>query len=164
MEPVTIIVVQTAEEMAEALRIRMRVFVEEQGVWPDIEVDAYDRDPAHDGRVVHILARLDGTPVGTARLLLDAATATEDGARLAKIGRVAVLAEHRRRHVGKALMAALHEEARRRGFGGIAISAQLQAVPFYERLGYVGDGPVYLEDGIDHRAMTLRFAVAPGDA
>ena len=46
---------------------------------------------------------------------------------------------------------------RARGYRTIEISAQVQAIPFYERLGYVGDGPVYLEAGIDHRAM--RYAL-----
>ncbi len=149
--------VRTLDEMAEALSIRTRVFVEEQGVPLDLEVDEYDGDPATHERVgvVHVLARRGGVAVGTARLLFDAPE--EDGHGLPHIGRVAVLLEHRRGGVGAALMAALHEEARGRGATGIAISAQLHALPFYEGLGYVAAGPVYLEAGIDHRAMTLRL-------
>ena len=159
MSPVEVTRIDTPEAMADALRIRTRVFVEEQGVPVDLEVDAYDGDPTTHERagVVHVLARLDGEAIGTGRLLLDG---DGDGAHepaIAHIGRVAVLIEHRRRGVGAVLMRALHDEARRRGFGGIAISAHLHAVPFYEGLGYVSEGPVYLEAGIEHRAMGLRL-------
>ncbi len=152
MSDIVVTVIRTQPELAEALLIRTRVFVEEQGVPVAEEVDAYDADPV-DERVVHVLGRLDGAPVAAARLLLDAPAGGD-----AHIGRVAVLAEHRGKHIGRAVMQALHEEARRRGFGGIAISAQLHAVTFYEGLGYVAEGPVYLEAGIEHRAMRLRFA------
>jgi len=157
MSSIEVTRIDTPQAMADALRVRTRVFVEEQGVPVDLEVDAYDADPATHERagVVHVIARLDREAIGTARLLLDGHGTHEPA--LAHIGRVAVLAEHRRRGVGAALMLALHNEARRRGFGGIAISAQLHAVPFYEGLGYLAEGPVYLEAGIEHRAMELRF-------
>lgn len=145
--------ITTPEEMAEALAVRMRVFVEEQGVPAAEEVDRYDTDPATNTGAMHVLGRLDGVAVATARLLLDA----HDGA-YPHIGRVAVLAEHRGRGFGVAVMRALQDEARRRGFAGITLSAQLHAIPFYERLGYVARGPVYPDAGIDHRDMDLAFA------
>lgn len=145
--------ITTSEEMAAALTVRMRVFVEEQGVPVAEEVDRYDADPATNTAAVHVLGRLDGVAVATARLLLDA----HEG-EYPHIGRVAVLAEHRRRGFGGAVMRALQDEARRRGFAGITLSAQLHAIPFYERLGYVSRGPVYLDAGIEHRDMDLAFA------
>jgi len=54
-------------------------------------------------------------------------------------------------------MDALHTEARRRGLPGITLSAQLHASPFYERLGYVPRGDVYLDAAIEHRDMDLVF-------
>ena len=54
-------------------------------------------------------------------------------------------------------MAPLHEEARLRGAPGVTLAAQLHAVPFYERLGYIARGPVFLDAGIEHRDMDLRF-------
>ena len=162
MTAIEVTTIRTPEEMAHALGIRTRVFVEEQGVPLDLEVDAFDGDPSsheHAG-VVHVLARLDGVPAGTGRLLLDASEAHAPEGReatLAHIGRVAVLIEQRRLGVGAALMRALHEDAGRRGYGGIAISAQAHAEAFYAGLGYVAHGPLYLEAGIPHRAMELRF-------
>ena len=150
MSAIEVTRVGTPEEMAHALRIRTCVFVDEQHVPLELEVDAYDGDPSTHERagVLHVLARFDGVPVGTARLLLEPGEGeTHEAGALAHIGRVAVLIKHRRAGIGAALMRALHDEAHRRGFGGIAISAQLHAVPFYEGLGYLADGPIYLEAG-----------------
>ena len=66
-------VVTTVEEMAEALAVRRAVFVDEQRIDEDEEIDHYDGDPATVTDAVHVLGRLDGRPVATARLLLDMA-------------------------------------------------------------------------------------------
>ncbi len=127
--------------------VRMEVFVEEQQVPAEIEVDGADAG------CVHALAvDADGEAIGTGRL-------DGDG----HIGRVAVLAAHRRRGVGTALMRHLTEVARARGDARIEISAQLRAMPFYEALGYVANGPVYLEAGIEHRQMSLALTPGAGD-
>ncbi|TAJ19622.1 MAG: GNAT family N-acetyltransferase [Dehalococcoidia bacterium] len=140
------------ETLGEALAIRFRVFVDEQRVPAQEELDEYDAGPegAPGHEALHLLARSDGIPVGAARLLLDA---PPGGA--VHLGRVAVLVEQRRGGVGNALMERLHSEARVRGYVRVEISAQTHAIPFYERLGYVATGPVYLEAGIEHRAMHM---------
>lgn len=145
-------VIRSVAEMAEALSVRRRVFIEEQAVPEEIEIDEHDGDPAEVDTAVHVLGRLDRVAVATGRLLLD-----EDREHLAHVGRVAVLAEHRGKGLGREIMAALHREARERGYPGIVLSAQLHAVGFYERLGYVGHGDVFLEAGIEHREMELLF-------
>jgi predicted GNAT family N-acyltransferase len=66
---------------------------------------------------------------------------------------VAVVATHRRFGVGTAVMEALHGAARERNQSRLWCNAQLTAVPFYERLGYVSSGPVFVEAGIDHLRM-----------
>lgn len=147
MATVDILSVTSMDELREALAIRFRVFVDEQRVPREEELDRYDTTPT-DSQAFHVLARIDGVAVGTARLLLDAAPDTP-----VHLGRVAVLPEWRRHRVGDALMARLHDEARTRGYRLIEISAQVHAIPFYEHLGYVAEGPVYLEAGIEHRAM-----------
>lgn len=152
MSTLEVIRIQSLEEMREALSVRTRVFVEEQGVPVEEEVDEYDAEPDANATAVHVLGRLNGVAVATARLLLDA----HDG-EFPHIGRVAVLREHRGKRFGVAVMEALHAEARARGYRGVTLSAQLHALSFYERLGYVARGPVYLDAGIEHRAMDLRF-------
>src|SRR4249920_3113014 len=98
----------------EAQRIRFTVFVEEQRVPPELEMDE------HDAHCVHALAFADGRAVGTGRLLPDG-----------HIGRMAVLKEWRGRGAGRALLRALVEAARRRGDREVALNAQVQALGFY---------------------------------
>ena len=119
--------------------IRDEVFVREQHVPAELERDALD------ATCTHALARLlDGTPVGTARL-------TPDG----HIGRMAVLADWRGRGVGDALLAALLQEARKRGRTEVALHAQAGAIEFYQRHGFQPLGERFQEAGIEHQRMRL---------
>jgi len=120
-------------------RIRTTVFVGEQKVPPEIEIDG--RDPG----CAHALAEsAAGEAIGTGRLLPDG-----------RIGRMAVLAAWRNRGVGAALLAALVDEARRRGLREVHLHAQVGARRFYERHGFVPEGDEYLEAGIPHIGMRL---------
>lgn len=150
MSAFAVTTIRTMDELREALAVRLRVFVEEQGVPLEEEVDGHDIDPAANLSAVHVVGRLDGAAIATGRLLLDQAAGE-----LPHIGRVAVLEEHRRSGYGTAVMAALQDEARARGFRGVTLAAQLHAVPFYEVLGYIAHGPVFLDAGIEHRQMDL---------
>jgi predicted GNAT family N-acyltransferase len=125
-----------AAARAEASRIRLKVFVEEQRVPPEIEVD--DMDAA----CLHALAWLDGNAVGTGRLLPDG-----------HIGRMAVLAESRALGVGGAILERLVEEARRKGMREVVLSAQTHAIGFYRRHGFAEEGEVYEDAGIAHQEM-----------
>jgi predicted GNAT family N-acyltransferase len=128
----------------EAQRIRFTVFVEEQRVPPELEMDE------HDPHCLHALAywtdAADGRPIGTGRLLPDG-----------HIGRMAVLKEWRGRGAGRALLRALVEAARQRGDQEVALNAQVQALGFYRAEGFEPEGPVYQEAGIDHQVMRRRL-------
>lgn len=124
----------------QASDIRRRVFIEEQGVPQDEEWDG--RDDA----CTHFLALIDGTPVGTARLLPDG-----------HIGRVAVLAAHRGKGLGVALMEAAIAAARRQGFARVELAAQTRALTFYEHLGFLPEGETFMDAGIPHRNMARRL-------
>jgi predicted GNAT family N-acyltransferase len=124
-------------DQAAIRHIRFTVFVDEQHVPEDLEMD--DRDP----HCTHVLAfGDDDAAIGTGRI-------DRDG----KIGRVAVVAAHRRRGVGAALMEQLHEIARRRELENVWCHAQISALPFYSRLGYRAAGEHFLEAGIEHVRM-----------
>jgi predicted GNAT family N-acyltransferase len=125
-------------EMARALAapIRFAVFVEEQGVPREIELDEMD------AACIHALAYLDGKAIGTGRLLPDG-----------HIGRMAVLRKWRGHGVGSRILNALVEQARRRGDREVALSAQVHALAFYRAHGFVEEGGEYLEAGIRHQAM-----------
>lgn len=122
------------------LALRHAVFVMEQGVPVSEEADALD-DVA-----VHLLASVDGTPVGTARVITDGATAT--------IGRVCVLPAVRGAGVGVDLIHAALDIARAQpGVTRASLGSQVQAIGFYARLGFVAHGPEYMDAGIAHRHM-----------
>src|SRR5690349_13999018 len=116
---------------ADASPIRFTVFVEEQGVPFEIEIDE------HDPLCVHAIAYEDGKAVGTGRLLPDG-----------HIGRMAVLKERRNRGVGGLLLNALIERAKLRGDRQVVLSAQVGAARFYEAHGFSRHGDEYMEAGI----------------
>jgi predicted GNAT family N-acyltransferase len=121
-----------------AAPIRFAVFVEEQRVPREIELDE------HDAASVHAVAFEDGKPVATGRLLPDG-----------HIGRMAVLREWRNRGIGGALLIELIDQARRLGHPLVELSAQVHALAFYRAHGFVEEGEEYLEAGIRHQAMKL---------
>ena len=119
-------------------RIRRIVFIDEQRI---PEPDEWDGE---DAGSVHVLVRLNRDPVGTGRL--NAA---------GKIGRIAVLAGERGRGIGTLILRRLLEEARRLGIREPYLHAQVQAVPFYEKLGFERKGGEFDEAGIPHVRMSL---------
>ena len=138
--------------MNDALSIRRAVFIDEQHVSEDEEIDEFDRDGGWLGEVVQMTGYLGGKPVVTGRLMPDA-TADAD----AHIGRVAVLQELRRAGYGMHLMLALHDAARKQGYSKLRLGAQLHAITFYECLGYVATGDVFLDANIEHRRMDIKL-------
>jgi len=130
------------EDNAGLRHIRETVFIHEQSVPVELEWDGEDET------ALHLLAlTAPDTPVGTARMLPDG-----------HIGRVAVLPRWRTHGVGTAMMEQLLEEAKRLGHREVFLDAQLDALGFYERLGFTAEGPVFMDAGIPHRHMRLRIA------
>ncbi|WP_370163139.1 GNAT family N-acetyltransferase [Limimaricola soesokkakensis] len=124
--------------------LRRTVFIEEQNVSEADEMDGLDAE------AIHLIATCDGKPAGTARLLIRGETG--------KIGRVAVLREHRGTGLGAAIMRQAEAALRSRpGVTRLYLSAQTHALPFYEKLGYVAYGPEYDDAGIPHRDMEKRL-------
>lgn len=137
----TLAIAQT-RDITTCRALRRVVFIDEQGVPEADEIDDLD-DIA-----VHLLAHVNGQAVGSARLL----TAGTAG----KIGRVCVLKHARGQGVGAALTrAAVAHFGAVQGISCVKLSAQISAVPFYEKLGFSAYGPVYPDAGIDHRDMQL---------
>lgn len=120
--------------------IRGAVFVAEQQVAIEEESDA------HDGTADHLLARQDGVPVGTGRLVVA-------GGAVGVLGRLAVLPRARGTGVGQALVGAIEDRARERAVAVIELHAQTHALKFYERLGYAAYGEEFLDAGIPHLYM-----------
>jgi predicted GNAT family N-acyltransferase len=125
---------------AHAAPIRFTVFVEEQGVPREIELDEQDF------LSVHAVVFDQEKAVATGRLLPDG-----------HIGRMAVLEPWRRRGIGALMLKSLMQRAKERGDAEVALSAQIHAVPFYRAHGFVAEGDEYLEAGIRHQAMKRRL-------
>jgi predicted GNAT family N-acyltransferase/gamma-glutamylcyclotransferase (GGCT)/AIG2-like uncharacterized protein YtfP len=128
-------------DVEKAFAVRLRVFVKEQGVPPEIELDRDDK------RASHFLATVRGRAVGTARVVI-----RHGGA---KIGRMAVLKSYRRKGVGKTLLKRAIVNARKLGAEKIYLHAQVPVIEFYEKMGFRCVGPVFDEAGILHRKMIL---------
>ncbi|MET9291715.1 GNAT family N-acetyltransferase [Streptomyces sp. NPDC003077] len=138
-------------DLAGCFAVRREVFVAEQGVPEEVEMDAYD------ARAVHLLASAaDGRPLGTARILHGPVAHEKyavDGD-TAVLGRLAVGKAARGTGLGALLVRAVEDEARRLGLTSVYLEAQTHALGFYERLGYAAYGPEFDEgSGIPHRAM-----------
>lgn len=132
----------SGEDRDKCYRIRMVVFVEEQRVPPWEEMDQFDEEAEH------YLADVSGVPVATARLV-------DKGQGTGKVGRVAVLREHRGSGVGRELMRTVIVDGFEL-FDTLLLDAQVQVIPFYERLGFTAEGDIFLDAGIEHRRMTLK--------
>lgn len=130
------------EAKQEAFLVRKHVFIEEQGVPVDMEIDEFDPIAKH------ALAYVDSKCVGTARLI------TLPG-NIGKIGRMAVLQTFRRQGIGRQLLNTLLELCKSQGVAQLELHAQLLAIPFYEQFGFIARGEMYYEAGIAHRDMIL---------
>lgn len=131
----------------ELTRIRRQVFVVEQKVPQELEIDGLDPDSTH-----VVIRAPTGFAIGTARLLPDG-----------HIGRVAVRAPWRGQGLGQAMMQTLIDFARDRGDAQVLLNAQASAVGFYRRLGFKPQGDVFMEAGIPHQCMCLTLQTADPD-
>jgi ElaA protein len=134
------------EDVRGAFAVRERVFCGEQGVPREEEIDGRDQEALH-------LVALDpqgARVIGTLRLLLDADSA--------KVGRVAVEREWRRRGIALRMLGLALAAARDRGCVRVRLAAQLEAVALYEQAGFAVESDVFEEAGIAHVWMGRRLA------
>jgi predicted GNAT family N-acyltransferase len=127
------------EGIDKAYYIRKAVFIEEQGVPPEEEIDEHDR------RATHILVFDKGVPVGTGRLFKEKERWY--------IGRVAVLRESRGKGIGRLIMEKLTAFARDHGAKRIFVHAQISVMDFYRNLGFTEQGAKFMDAGIPHKEM-----------
>jgi len=120
----------------EICKIRFEVFVDEQNVPEELEIDGLD-DQAR-----HVLAYIDDQPIGTGRILSDG-----------HIGRVAVLKKYRGLGIGNSVMQELINWAQQNKLEKLWLSSQWHAHSFYLDLGFVCEGDIYEEAGINHIKM-----------
>lgn len=128
------------DDLDACMAIRFTVFVDEQGVPAELEHDDYDLV------ATHMIATASGKAVGTARIIQEGVTG--------KIGRVCVLPEARGTGLGAQIIRACETElTRKKGITHAVLDAQTNAIGFYEKLGYVAEGDIFLDAGIEHLRM-----------
>ena len=120
--------------------IRYQVFVDEQKVPIELEID--DDDPL----AAHILCIVDGQPVGTGRILLDG-----------HIGRLAVLQAHRKQGYGNKILDHLELIAQENELTEVFLNAQVTAIPFYEKRGYMIISDIFDDADIPHQTMRKKL-------
>ncbi len=136
----TCTVLKPGEDIKDCAAVRIEVFVEEQHIPLSEE---FDDD---DARATHILYQAGSAPVATGRIL-------DLGDGKFQLGRIAVRKRMRGTGQGRTLMEGMMREARAQGARTLHISAQVQAIGFYEKLGFVVCADVHDECGIPHRNM-----------
>jgi predicted GNAT family N-acyltransferase len=141
VEELTVKLVETEEEMEAAIEVRFRVFVAEQQVPVEEELDEFDSD------ATHAIAIHQGQVVATGRVVYG----NEDSA--ARIGRMAVDIEWRRKGIGGRLLRFLEAEATAQGVSTYILNAQEYVKDFYAAHGYVERGETFLEADIVHILM-----------
>jgi predicted GNAT family N-acyltransferase len=136
--------IHDTERMAAAFSVRVPVFVGEQHVPAEEEIDEHDRT---DAGARHALVRDGAVPVAAGRYFRIGTTA--------QVGRMAVLAAHRGRGIGRLVLDALVADARAHGFARVALNAQDHAVAFYAKAGFTPFGETLVECDILHQPMEL---------
>jgi predicted GNAT family N-acyltransferase len=131
-------------ERRAAFALRHEVFVGEQGVPAELELDE------HDDAALHLVAFDGDRVVGTCRLVRDASRA--------KFGRLVVARDARGAGIGSALLAEAERRARADGARHMVLTAQLAAMDLYERAGYTARGDVFMDAGIEHMTMEKPLA------
>ena len=133
---ITTIICDYEHNTEDICAIRYEVFVEEQNVPEELEIDGLDNEAKH------VLAFVNEVPIATGRILSDG-----------HIGRVAVLEKHRGLGIGKLIMKELVKCAQDMNLEKVWLSSQWHAHSFYLDLGFVCVGEIYKEAGIDHIKM-----------
>lgn len=125
----------------DALAIRYKVFVEEQKVPADLEIDEFEESS------LHLVLYAENDPIATARIY-------ELANDIYKVQRVAVLKEHRTSGIGTILMKEIEQKAKIRKAKELTLGSQNTAIPFYEKLGYQISSEEFMDAGIPHHSMT----------
>jgi predicted GNAT family N-acyltransferase len=132
-------VVETDKELEDAFSVRRTVFVDEQNVPEEEEIDQFESSSTH------FVAYENGQPIAAGRFR------EVDG--YGKVERICVLKEYRKSGAGKAIMETIESFAQENGFSTLKLNAQTHAIPFYSRLNYEVISDEFIDAGIPHKTM-----------
>lgn len=136
-------IAETRREKENAFRIRTKVFVDEQHVPPDLELDELDESS------IHFVGILNGKPISASRLRF-----VDD---YGKLERICILKEHRGQSYGKQMIHKMEKVIQEKGFFKAKLNAQTHAIEFYKKLGYHVVSNEFMDAGIPHVAMVKQM-------
>ncbi len=143
MKDFTVHIYKGLDNIEKLYKIRREVFIEEQNVPEELEIEGDDY------KCTHIALEQNNIVIATARLIEKA-----DGL---YIGRVAVLKDYRGKHLGKKVMEVMHEYLLQQNVKEVYLNAQVQVIDFYKKLGYVEISELFEEAGIQHKKMIKKL-------
>ena len=135
-----IVIANDQKTLEDAFHIRNIVFVEEQKVPPEEEIDQFEEESIH-----FVVYNDSGEPIGAGRF--------RDLEGIGKIERICVLSNYRKYGIGKKLMESIIQYAKEHGYEKVKLNSQTHAIPFYEKLGFSVISEEFLDAGIPHRTM-----------
>ena len=141
MDTLKIKLVKSKEDLEQTINIRKEVFIKEQNVPLDIEIDGLDLESEH------FIAYLGKDPIGCARIRFNK--------KYARLERIAILKKHRCNGFGTELTKFLIDYCRKQNYGEIVIHSQNYVIDFYKKLGFKTRGETFLEADIEHKEMYL---------
>jgi predicted GNAT family N-acyltransferase len=140
---VNVKVCENEKELQDAFSVRRTVFIDEQNVPEEEEIDQFEND------AVHFVSYQEGTPVAAGRFRV------VDG--FGKVERICVLKEARNTGAGKAIMREIESYAQTKSLHKLKLNAQTHAIPFYAGLGYEIVSEEFLDAGIPHKTMLKKI-------
>ncbi|MBM7647514.1 putative GNAT family N-acyltransferase [Bacillus ectoiniformans] len=142
--PLEVKIVQNQQELNDAFTVRKKVFVEEQQVPLELEIDEHEDSSAH-------FTLYDGEmPCGAGRF--------REVEGVGKAERICILPEYRGTGAGRQMMEAIESYAKSHSLPAVKLNAQTQAIPFYERIGYEIISDEFLDAGIPHKTMKKQWS------
>ena len=132
--------VETKQEYEQILNIRKKVFIEEQKVPKDIEIDEYET------KSTQFVVYLNKEPIGCARIRFN---------NFAKLERIAIIKQYRGKGFGTKLTQYLIDYCHKKNIFHIRLNSQLYVAEFYKKIGFKRFGEVFFEAGIKHVEMIL---------
>ncbi|WHY93234.1 GNAT family N-acetyltransferase [Neobacillus cucumis] len=139
----TVKIVENEKELEDAFSVRRTVFIEEQNVPEEEEIDQ------HEKKATHFVLYNEGSPIGAGRFRL------VDG--FGKVERICILKQARGTGAGKAIMNGIEDFARKKGIQKLKLNSQTHAIPFYGGLGYEVVSEEFMDAGIPHKTMVKKI-------
>ncbi|MBI0579696.1 GNAT family N-acetyltransferase [Neobacillus cucumis] len=139
----TVKIVENEKELEDAFSVRRTVFIDEQNVPEEEEIDQHEKE------ATHFVLYHEGSPIGAGRFRL------VDG--FGKVERICILKQARGTGAGKAIMNGIEDFARKKGIQKLKLNSQTHAIPFYGGLGYEVVSEEFMDAGIPHKTMVKKI-------